>query len=115
MDVFKLDTPSNISEMSEEEILSICSSFGTVKSVKTRAKIVKLIYKDILKYDLSKDLFFVLVDESKEMLVIAPAGGGKGRSDCNTGADQPQDLQYPAAQGGRGYRQGHLWRYLPAV
>ncbi len=23
--------------------------------------------------------------------------------------------QYPAAQGGRGYRQGHLWRYLPAV
>lgn len=77
MDVFKLDTPSNISEMSEEEILNICSSFGTVKSVKTRAKIVKLIYKDILKYDLSKDLFFVLVDESKEMLVIAPAGGGK--------------------------------------
>ena len=77
MDVFKLDTPSNISEMSEEEILKLCSSFGNVKSVKTRAKIVKLIYKDILKFDLSKDLFYVLVDEPKECLVIAPAGGGK--------------------------------------
>lgn len=77
MDVFLLDTPKNISEMSEKEIIDICNSYGDIKSVNTRAKVVKLIYKDLLQYDLSKDLFYVLVDESKVVLVIAPAGGGK--------------------------------------
>lgn len=77
MNIFELDTPKNIADMSEEEILALCSSYGDVRPVKTRAKVVKLIYKEILKFDLSKDLFYVLVDESKEVLVIAPAGGGK--------------------------------------
>ena len=77
MNEFKLDTPSNIAEMSEEEIIALCDSFGTHKSPKVRAKIVKLIYKDILRFDLSKDLFYVLVDSAKETLVLAPAGGGK--------------------------------------
>ena len=77
MSEFNLDTPSNIASMSEDEIVALCDSFGTNKSPKIRAKIVKLIYKDILRYDLSKDLFYVLVDSSKETLVLAPAGGGK--------------------------------------
>ena len=59
MNTFKLDTPSNIAQMSESEIIELADSFGKVKSAKTRAKIVKLIYKDILKFDLSKDLFYV--------------------------------------------------------
>ena len=77
MNGFSLDTPKNIATMSEEEIISMCNSFGTKKSPNTRAKVVKLLYKDVLRYDLSKDLFYVLVDSTKETLVLAPAGGGK--------------------------------------
>ena len=77
MKEFKVDTPINIDELSEEEIALLCGNFGEVKSVKVRMKIIKLIYNKILKFDLSKDLLYALADESKTQFILALAGGGK--------------------------------------
>lgn len=74
---FKIDTPINIDELSEEDIALLCGNFGDVKSVKVRMRIIKLIYNKILKFDLSKDLLYALADESKYQFILALAGGGK--------------------------------------
>ena len=77
MDNFKIDTPVDIGELSEEDIALLCGNFGDVKSVKVRMRIIKLIYNKILKFDLSKDLLYSLADESKVQFILALAGGGK--------------------------------------
>lgn len=77
MEDFRVDTPVNIDELSEEEISLLCGNFGDIKSVKVRVRIIKLIYNKILKFDLSKDLLYALADESKVQFILALAGGGK--------------------------------------
>lgn len=79
MSEFKIDTPANIDNLSDEEIRVLCNTFGDIKSPKVRIKMIKTIYK-VLGYDLSPDLLYALADETKEQLIIALAGGGKTTS-----------------------------------
>lgn len=77
MSDLRIDTPKNIDSLTDQQIAELCTSFGKVKSAKLRVKFAKLMYTQILKYDLSNDLLYALADEPKEQFMLAPAGGGK--------------------------------------
>lgn len=71
-----IDTPDNISELSDEEIADLCDNFGIIPNAKSRVKFIRHFYT-MLGYELSNDLLYALADEPKAMLMLAPAGGGK--------------------------------------
>lgn len=66
----------NIDDLSVEEIMTYVTDDDAVLPKKKRRKLVEALYQ-VLGYNLEPDLLLALCDETKNMLILAPAGGGK--------------------------------------
>lgn len=67
----------NVSDMTTEEIIAAATPNKYVLPTQQRFALVDLIYSQVLKFNLEKDLLLALLDESDKQLLLALAGGGK--------------------------------------
>jgi superfamily I DNA/RNA helicase len=74
-------TPSDVVSLSEEEIMEIADSLSDECKVPVgvRCNLLKSIFKCV-GYDLSNDLLLALLVETRQQLILAPAGGCKTTS-----------------------------------
>lgn len=74
--MFKLDTPSNVNELQQEEAIKLVKPRAGMPSLKNRT----IIYESLMQawgLTLSNDILMALLSEAPAQLVIATAGSGK--------------------------------------